>query len=672
MKKLIPWLIGILLVLVFGLVVAVFFFMPEKGKKAPEFVKGDKASEWAATTWVLTEVEKKYSFGNNTEANFSQYELMSAELEDTFGDWVKSGVITEYRKGYYSYHLYFEDGLNYVYNAPFSQNEVLGLGTQLDLGESSFYYKADLDAECEHMLIVDNCLNTVGCGEALSEISKALNGHTNAYNTSFYGTDDCNTADRLYELLSTLTKYDLVIWEGRGDFESEGKSSLIYVSTDMSFDEYEKLIKAHPEFDFTSDKAVKGLFVSPVEFDIATGKESELQEELKDSYGRVIKSVSLAINYEFVDAFYPDDENKHATVYLGVNGGAANDSLSKSFESKGAKAVISYTGAVTGEYHDEVVESVFNNLQMTDSETGEYISINTAVTTTGESVPAEKEEVSIPQEACGTVSIDTASEAPIFVTTPATVNKGNNQENLNDTSKSEDLSENENGNVSVALFATDGELWSDQYDLYADEFSALKENKCYLTDEQLKYEFDRVIELEERLNRERSGNIKEAMWGAYQLFNSVALDNTFFAHYNDFKDSGWLASYGGAHMSSVINGYANSGQIGYYNLIYAGDNLSSTMNRMDRFMNNMVKRNQSSKEYTGAELDALELIKVYLTTFVRHCGNIEKVGECRVNYSKAYAPSDWNRQILQDYGPKYETELEDYRQKLKDFEEFFK
>lgn len=672
MKRLIVILIALVVAIGAGVLAGILFF-EKKGDVDNRTTQEIKTQEWFDIAFDTIDIEEKYDFTGDDESNLKNFEQMSVELENLFDGMIEDGTLESYEKGLFSYFLYFTDGLSYVYSAPFTVGNILsGSGEVLpgsDIGDISVYAAdtgMDATAEKGQILVVENCSNQRVCPHVLQSCAEAVVNSGLNYCMHYYGEDDCNSMETVYRMLMSWAQYDIIIWEGHGEFVDDGqKSGKIYIANNIPFAEYEAFIAEHPEFDCTTENPLPGLKIGTASYGWADGTESERQRRYTKN-GKVIKTISILIDAETIDFLYKDDSLKDTIIYFGCCFSGQNDILSNTLLRKGARAVMTYANAVNAEYHSPMAKCIWSRLPVIEYDSGELWTVEDAVKYAKECFGEKDETLSddsllnrllgrYDEEEVRSYICLYTSEKDVQLIDYSTEPVIEESEATQDEEETQDIE-----NVTP-----------ESLDQYADCFeSGIKENNTFLTEEQLSAENDIYNDVLQRLKEEDSTDMADALKAAMKLFFIVSCDNGHMTSYGKYQENQKYTKLGMGYYTDIINSYAKDGRIGTYNLNYIGAQYGNPTNAMQDYMAARDARSLVSSEYTSTEKEALELCKRYLATFYNHRGNIETVADALITYCNGFSEKDINRDILKKNKEVYENGVQEYYETLAQFESY--
>ena len=202
---------------------------------------------------------------------------------------------------------------------------------------------------------------------------------------------------------------------------------------------------------------------------------------------------------------------------------------------------------------------------------------------------------------------------------------------------------------------------------YDNDFKAIKENKKYLTDEQLSAEDEMYNKIHNKLKEEGSHDMKNALTAAMNLFYIVACDNGNMKSYGESLSNEKYVGLGMTYMTTILSQYALEGSIGYYTVLYIDAHVANPRKAMEAYMESMDIRKQSGKTYTRAELDAIELCEMYIGIFLKHNQNIGLVAESMAEFANSGTATGAVAGAISNNPDIYETSKNMYKEILEKF-----
>ena len=689
-----------------GVMAAAIFLSTPKDEAKDLSAEEIREQEWFDAAFATHEIESKYTFIGTQEEKLTKLDDLRAEVEILFAEMIDAGTLASYDKGLFSYDLYLPNGTVYVYNLPYTIEGFLGGngGSGLLISPNPNSQQANRASGEGKVLVIDTCSNQSISPNVLKQSGSYITRSDLNYSMTYYGESDCNNIEKLYSMLTSLDQYDVIILEGHGEnSQNPNKSTKIYVAGNVPFAEYEAFMKKHPQWDFTKDENTKlaGLKIGAATYKFATGKETELQKKYTKN-GKVIDTLSVEIDADTVDALYADGSFKDTIVYLGCCFGAQNDVLPTAFLDKGARAVMVYKNLLSPEYHADIAPYIFSRLPEIEYDSGELWAVQDAVEkakeTYGELDPTYADD-SILKKLMGQyeeegvrcfIKLYTKDNAEVRMVDYSQVPSQDDSWAEDEGSQqmpSQDMSQNQSQNQGPSTGDNSGSQEGGETDLhlnerlivdldmnkYNDHFASFAEGgKTYLSVEELIAEDELYQQTLARLKAEGSEPMQTVLSSCMNLFYIVSCNNGYFASYSDYVSNQKYVDIGTSYMTDIIGSYKKNGSVGYYAVVYIGGHYSGPKNAMAKFMNAMDIRNADATPYTLVEQDAIELCKMYLTTFYNHRDGIEGVASTLLAYTESVKKNDMNRMLLGHYKASYAQAIQNYYDTLALLENYFK
>lgn len=153
------------------------------------------------------------------------------------------------------------------------------------------------------------------------------------------------------------------------------------------------------------------------------------------------------------------------------------------------------------------------------------------------------------------------------------------------------------------------------------------------------------MEIDAEVTTEEQGEaIRNILWKTRELYFIVCADNGSMKNYSDIGNNAWLAPFGLADFTEIIEYYEETADFKHYVNIYMGDHTGCVDDRLQSIKDSLSV--VSGAELTKTQQVAMHLSKELLDVFYVHRGNFEKVID-------AYA---------ERAGRTYDEDLEYYRQ----------
>lgn len=716
MKRKTKKLIIVLIVLLALLSVGRFLFLHFSGKeKSQELTQEEKREqEWFDIAFDTHFLEEKYVFVGTEEEKLASLDQLKEQLEELFSRQMEEGILESYEEGLFTYFLHLKNGMDYLYTLPYTPNGLLAGGAGSANSGQGQNSNTDtsvtkLNANKGHVLAIDTCSNQPISPNVLMTCASYITRSDLNYDMTYYGEDDCNTMDKLYGMLTSWDQYDVIMLEGHGEnTKDEKKSTKIFVAGNVPFQDYEKFIQKHPEWDFRLEEKDKlpGITIGAATYSYAKGNESEFQKKYTKN-GKVIDTLTVTIDANTIDALYKDGALKDTIVYLGCCFGGQNDILPNTILDKGARAIMVYKNALSPEYHANLAPYIFSRLPAIEYDSAKLWTVQ-AVTEKAKEIYGEldptyaddsfvKKHLLKMYEEEGIRSFlqlytkgdsdvrmidynterpenaveigDSRAEMPDGLK-PGVPDESTQGGNGNDAGLAQAGSSIESGSEVVGAGRQIVDLDANKY---ADHFASFADGgKTYLSVAELEAENATYQSVMTRLKEEGSEPMQTVLSSCMNLFYIVSCNNGYFQSYSDYINNQQYVDIGMNYMTNIIDKYAKDGAIGYYSVVYIGGHYGNPRKAMSRFMNAMDVRNTDATPYTDAEQDALELCKMYLTTFYNHRDGIEGVGESIISYSNNYKKNDMNRMLLGHYRESYANGVQEYYDTLALLENYFK
>lgn len=705
-------LIALLVLLCVGRFLFLYFAGKEKPVELSEEEK--KTQEWFDVAFETHFIEEQYVFVGTEEENLESLEQLRTQLEELFSKQIEEGVLKSYEEGLFSYVLHLQNGMDYLYSLPYVPGGLLAGGANSSAGRQNQQSSTDtsvikMDANKGHVLVIDTCSNQTISPNVLKTCGSYITRSDLNYDMTYYGEDDCNDMDKLYAMLTSLDQYDVIILEGHGEnTKDKNVSTKVFVAGNVPFQNYENFIKKHPEWDFRLDDKdqLPGLTIGAATYAYAKGNESEFQKRYMKN-GKVLETVTVSIDANTIEALYKDGEWKDTIVYLGCCFGGQNDVLPNTILKKGARAVMVYKNALSPEYHADLAPYIFSRLPAIEYDSAKLWTVQAATEKAkeiyGELDPTYADDSFVKKYLLNMyeeegirsfLKLYTKDDTDVRMVDYNT-NRPENAVPIGDEKGKapeaavpeipEESTQGDQGNASDLgqtgtsqspegeVAVTGRQVVDIDVNKYDGHFSSFADGgKTYLSVVELEAEDALYQSVMERLRQEGSEPMQTVLSSCMNLFYIVTCNNGYFQSYSDYVNNQKYVDIGMNYMTNIINSYAKDGGIGYYSVVYIGGHYGNPKKAMTKFMNAMDVRNADATPYTDAELDALELCKMYLTTFYNHREGIEGVGESIVSYSNNFKKNDMNRMLLAHYRESYANGVQSYYDTLALLENYFK
>lgn len=235
MKKKIKWIIVaiVLLVLVAASVATWFLFFKNKGTtETYENEQQQIMHQWHDFDCNMSAIVSNYDFTGSMEDNLEEWEAFSEELEDYMDKQIEEGVLDYYTEGLCCYLIGFENGFEFILEAPFELEGIMAGGSGISFDEESesedslLLAKNAQDEESAsgsddtvmqgRILTMEPVSNQKEATNTIVESAKQATYSDHEYKVISYKENDCNDFFKLMDIMKSWGQYDMVVLEAHG------------------------------------------------------------------------------------------------------------------------------------------------------------------------------------------------------------------------------------------------------------------------------------------------------------------------------------------------------------------------------------------------------------------------------------------------------------------------
>lgn len=235
MKKKIKWIIVaiVLLVLIAASVATWFFFFKDKGTtETYENEQQQILHQWYDFDCDMASIVSNYDFTGSMEDNLEEWEAFSEELEEYMDKQIEEGVLDYYTEGLCCYLIGFENGFEFILEAPFELEGIMAGGGGISFDEESesedslLLAKNVQDEESTsgsddtvmqgRILTMEPVSNQKEATNTIVESAKQATYSDHEYEVISYKENDCNDFFKLMDIMKSWGQYDMVVLEAHG------------------------------------------------------------------------------------------------------------------------------------------------------------------------------------------------------------------------------------------------------------------------------------------------------------------------------------------------------------------------------------------------------------------------------------------------------------------------